>query len=297
MRIIKFTLLLAVVITITSCASKKVSFLVSDTEELKAPVNIDFSNTSEEWESFVWDFGDGTMSTDTAPSHTYYLSGTYTVTLKGKSGKKIKESKQLIEVMPPDRCLIRIETEYGEMLAELSDLTPLHRDNFIKLADEGFYNDLLFHRVIKGFMVQGGDPNSRNAPAGQPLGSGSPGYQIDAEFNSELAHVKGAIAAARVGGPSNPKKRSRGSQFYIVHGKPVQEASLKQMERRHGQNYPEDVMKTYIANGGTPFLDQDYTVFGQVIQGLEVIDKIAQVETNRQDRPDNDVAMKVSVIK
>ena len=297
MSIDRIIIFLVFVISLASCSKRNVAFLVQSEGERKAPTEFQFDNTSENCESYVWDFGDGTMSTDTSPSHRYYLSGSYSVVLKGRSGTKTKETTQVIEVEAPDVCLIRIETPFGEMLAELSDLTPKHRDNFIKLADEGFYDGLLFHRVIKGFMVQGGDPNSKNAPSGQALGSGSPGYQIDAEFNPELAHVKGAIAAARVGGPSNPQKKSSGSQFYIVHGKAVNEASLKQTERRHGQNYSEALVNAYTANGGTPFLDQDYTVFGQIIEGIEVIDKIAQAQTNRQDRPDDDITMKISVIK
>jgi len=293
-RIIIF---LITIISVASCSKRNVAFLIKNDGERKAPTEFQFDNTSENFDSYVWDFGDGTMSTDTSPSHRYYLSGSYAVILKGKSGRKTKEITQVIEVEAPDVCLIRIETPFGEMLAELSDLTPKHRDNFIKLADQGYYDGLLFHRVIKGFMVQGGDPNSRNAPSGEPLGSGNPGYQIDAEFNSELAHVKGAIAAARIGGPSNPQKKSSGSQFYIVHGKAVNEASLKETERRHGQNYSEALKEAYATNGGAPFLDQDYTVFGQIIEGLDVIDKIAATKTNRQDRPDDDITMKISVIK
>ncbi|NND51044.1 MAG: peptidylprolyl isomerase [Flavobacteriaceae bacterium] len=183
------------------------------------------------------------------------------------------------------------------MIAELFDSTPKHRDNFIKLAEEGYFNDLLFHRIINNFMIQGGDPNSRGADMTVHLGSGGPGYQIDAEFTPTHAHVKGALAAARIGGPANPQKKSSGSQFYIVHGREVDDSTLQQFEARLGIKYPETIRQEYLKNGGVPFLDQEYTVFGQVIEGLEIIDKIAAVDTHPGDRPVENVAMKITVIK
>ncbi|MCK6695367.1 MAG: peptidylprolyl isomerase, partial [Thermoanaerobaculia bacterium] len=178
------------------------------------------------------------------------------------------------------------------MLAELYTSTPKHRDNFVKLAEEGYYDDLLFHRVINGFMIQGGDPQSRNAPAGQPLGMGGPSYQIPAEFVDSLVHVKGAIAAART---NNPEKKSSGSQFYIVHGAPVTEAALNQIESMRRFLYTPEQRKAYLELGGAPHLDREYTVFGHVIKGLEIIDKIATVETAPGDRPKKDVKMKIRV--
>jgi peptidyl-prolyl cis-trans isomerase B (cyclophilin B) len=183
------------------------------------------------------------------------------------------------------------------MTLKLSDETPQHRDNFIKLAEEGYYDGLIFHRVINGFMIQGGDPNSRNAAPGAQLGSGGPGYQVPAEFVDDLVHVKGAIAAARTGDNVNPQKMSSGSQFYIVHGKPMTEQELTMMESRKGIRYTPAQREAYLTHGGTPFLDRDYTVFGQVIEGLEVIDKIAASATDRGDRPKEDITMKIVVIK
>ena len=175
----------------------------------------------------------------------------------------------------------------------LYDNTPQHRDNFLKLVSENYFDDLLFHRVISGFMIQGGDPGSRDARPGQRLGSGGPGYTIPAEFDVENIHVKGALAAARTGGPSNPQKRSSGSQFYIVQGKPVGDAELDMMGMRSGYNYPENHREAYKEAGGTPFLDREYTVFGMVTEGLDVIDKIAAVQTVPGDRPVEDVKMKI----
>jgi len=232
------------------------------------------------------------------------------------SNKKIQQEEPVIQqtsqqnkVNPETkptagRTQIRITTDLGVMVAELYNETPKHRDNIIKLADEGFYNDLLFHRVIKNFMVQGGDPTSRGAAQGVPLGSGGPGYQIDAEILPQFIHKKGALAAARTGGPGNPERKSSGSQFYIVQGNITQGAQLKGMEMQKNQMkltpqpfaYTNEQIKAYETVGGTPHLDMDYTVFGEVISGFEVLDAIAATPT-RSDRPLTDVKMKIEVIK
>ncbi|HKK79801.1 MAG TPA: peptidylprolyl isomerase, partial [Phaeodactylibacter sp.] len=208
-----------------------------------------------------------------------------------------KTVEKSIEVNPPDACLVEIQTEYGNMLVQLYDATPQHQDNFLKLAQDGFYDSLLFHRVINNFMIQGGDPDSKGAKPGKPLGSGGPGYTIPAEFVDSLIHVKGALSAARTGDAVNPERRSSGSQFYIVHGQPQTEQELAMIEARKGIRYTSEQKQAYMEQGGTPFLDQDYTVFGRVIEGLEVIDKIATVPTDQRDRPKEDVRMKVRVIR
>jgi peptidyl-prolyl cis-trans isomerase B (cyclophilin B) len=189
-----------------------------------------------------------------------------------------------------------ITTDYGNIKIRLYDETPKHRDNFVKLVKEGFYNGTLFHRVIQGFMIQGGDPNSKNAPSGQPLGMGDVGYTVPAEFNPALIHKKGAVCAART---ENPAKASSGCQFYIVQGKTYTDAELDQMEMRTGIKYTPAQRHVYKTIGGTPFLDMNYTVFGEVIEGLEVVDKIAAVETNRQlgDRPVKDVKMTIKLVQ
>jgi peptidyl-prolyl cis-trans isomerase B (cyclophilin B) len=191
--------------------------------------------------------------------------------------------------------MVQITTDYGIIKIKLYDETPKHRDNFIKLAKEGFYNGTLFHRVIQGFMIQGGDPNSKNAPAGQPLGMGDVGYTVPAEFNPALIHKKGALCAART---ENAAKASSGCQFYIVQGKIYTDAELDQIEMRAGIKYTPAQREIYKKTGGTPFLDMNYTVYGEVTEGLDVVDKIAAVQTNRQagDRPVHDVKMTVKVI-
>ena len=192
---------------------------------------------------------------------------------------------------------VKIETSYGDIVVKLYNETPRHRDNFIKLVREGVYNDVLFHRVIKNFMIQGGDPNSRNAKPGQMLGNGTLGYTIPAEFNPALFHKKGALAAARMGDDVNPKKESSSCQFYIVQGEKWDVSRLRMVELQTGRTFPKEQADVYATLGGTPFLDGEYTVFGEVIEGLDVVDKIASVVCGPMDRPVEDVKMKMTVIE
>lgn len=190
--------------------------------------------------------------------------------------------------------MIEIVTDFGTMKAKLYDSTPLHRDNMVKLIKEGFYDGLLFHRVISDFMIQGGDPNSRDASPQQQLGSGGPGYQIDAEIGA--LHFKGAIAAARTGDSVNPERKSSGSQFYIVQGKSVTGSQLDMMSAQSGSTYTPEQRAKYEEVGGVPFLDNQYTVFGEIVEGLDVIDKIAAVQTAPGDRPVEDVKMTIRLL-
>ena len=188
---------------------------------------------------------------------------------------------------------VTVETDYGDMTFELYNSTPVHRDNFLSLIKQNFYDDLLFHRVIRGFMIQGGDPDSKGAPKGQNLGMGGPGYTLPAEIGSP--HFKGTLAAARTGGPSNPTKRSSGSQFYIVQGNVQIESGLLQMAQQKGINYNQTQIQKYTSIGGTPSLDMEYTVFGEIVDGMDVIDKIAAMPTGPTDRPLEDVKMKIRI--
>ncbi len=246
--------------------------------------------------------------------------------------------------------MVSIQTEFGEIKVRLYDDTPEHKNNFVKLVNEGYYNDLLFHRVIEHFMIQGGDPNSKNAEPGIRLGGGSPGYTIPAEIKPEkYIHKKGALAAARTGGPSNPEKRSSGSQFYIVQGDVFTLGKLDTMELMKNSQmknemlrqrfedaanelnvfrekndkagfdiriaelraevdstfeasplkfkFSEEQRKVYTTIGGYPSLDGEYTVFGEVVDGLDVLDKIEAVECDQYNRPVKDVKMKVELVK
>ncbi|MFN4080961.1 MAG: peptidylprolyl isomerase [Saprospiraceae bacterium] len=188
---------------------------------------------------------------------------------------------------PQKDTLVKLETQAGEIVLKLYDSTPIHRDNFIKLVEEGFYDSLLFHRVIPGFMIQGGDPNSKNAAPGALVGGGGPGYELDPEIKAP--HVRGALAAARLGNAVNPRKRSSGSQFFIVQGEPQTDETLNQWEGRLGFKFSPEWRRQYIEKGGTPQLEGQYTVFGEVVKGMEVVDKIAAFPRDENDRPLDDI--------
>ncbi len=241
---------------------------------------------------------------------------------------------------PKDKYIVRMETSMGNMVLELYNQTPRHRDNFVKLAKQGFYDGTAFHRIIPQFMVQGGDPGTRTIHPDSIYGTHDAGYTVPAEFVPNLYHVKGALAAARSGDNVNPKKESSGSQFYIVEGKPQTAEALKGIAQRRsykhknavaneialkfytehiqhredlpeqekrrlidsvGQkafnetpefSYPDSIAQQYQAIGGAPHLDGDYTVYGQVIEGLNVLDSIAHVQTGKMDMPKEKVLIK-----
>jgi cyclophilin family peptidyl-prolyl cis-trans isomerase len=185
---------------------------------------------------------------------------------------------------------VLMETSMGNIVIRLSDSTPLHRDNFLKLVKRHFYDSLLFHRVMQNFMIQAGDPNSKTAAAGIPLGSGGLNYTIPAEFRKTMFHKKGVIAAARTGDEINPEKASSSCQFYIAQGKIFTDAGLDSVEtyRLNGKKIPPAWREVYKTTGGIPHLDQNYTVYGEVVSGLDVVDKIAAVQTSKardRDRP------------
>jgi cyclophilin family peptidyl-prolyl cis-trans isomerase len=190
--------------------------------------------------------------------------------------------------------LVEITTDFGKMKLKLSNETPQHRDNFVKLVSEGFYDSLLFHRIIKGFMIQGGDPQSKNAPAGKALGMGDVGYKVPAEFSPNLYHKKGALCAARDG---NPQKASSGCQFYIVQGKLWNDNELTSIETRTGKKLTDKQKEDYKTLGGYPPLDNDYTVFGEMVEGFDVLDKIAATPTQPGDRPTADVKMTMKLVE
>lgn len=189
---------------------------------------------------------------------------------------------------------VLISTAMGDMVVKLYNSTPQHRDNFLKLVNEKFYDSLLFHRVISGFMIQGGDPQSKNAAPGVMLGMGDVGYTIPAEFVDTLFHKKGALCAART---SNPQKASSGCQFYIVQGRVMTNDQVQMLEAQRGITLNAKQKEAYTTIGGTPQLDRDYTVYGEVIKGLDVLDKIAAVKTAPGDRPLEDVRMKMTLLK
>ena len=193
--------------------------------------------------------------------------------------------------------LVLIETDKGKIKVKLFDETPKHRDNFIKHVKEHLYDGLLFHRVIKQFMIQGGDINSKDAPMDKHLGDGELDYTLPAEFvYPQYFHRRGALCAARMPDDENPEKASSPNQFYIVTGKYYTEMELNKMEAEKGITLTEEQRKAYMLEGGAPYLDGNYTVFGQVIEGMKVVDKIQFVDTNEEDRPTKNIAIKTMKI-
>ncbi len=185
--------------------------------------------------------------------------------------------------------VVLIKTNMGDIKVKLYPKTVYTTDNFLKLVKEHYYDSLLFHRVIPNFVIQGGDPNSKHAKPGQMLGDGGPGYTVPAEICPEYYHKRGALAMAREGDQVNPTRRSAGSQFYIVVGKVYTDSELDAMEKHMHTKFTPEQRKAYTTIGGTPFLDGQYTVFGEVIDGMDVVDKIANVERDKNDRPKKDV--------
>ena len=188
-------------------------------------------------------------------------------------------------------AIVEMETNYGKVRFLLYEETPMHKENFIKLVESEFYNGLLFHRVIKKFMIQGGDPKSREAKPGQILGEGSLDYTIPPEFNPELFHKRGALCAARCGDDVNPKKESSSCQFYIVQGRVFSNEELDRMEANGVGKFSPEQRKVYTTIGGAPHLDGNYTVFGEVIEGMDVVDKICMARCDKHDRPERDVVI------
>ena len=190
---------------------------------------------------------------------------------------------------------VEMKTTEGTIILKLYDETPSHRDNFISLVKQCMYDSLLFHRVIPGFMIQGGDPDSKYAPAGVMLGEGDLDYRLNAEIHPALFHKRGTLAAAREGDNVNPAKMSSAMQFYIVYGKEYTLTELQKLqsliEERTGRrmNMSNERLAVYINEGGTPFLDGEYTVFGEVVSGMDVVDRIQNVERDSLDRPLTDV--------
>ncbi len=193
-------------------------------------------------------------------------------------------------------ALIIIETSLGDIVVKLYNETPQHRDNMLKLVKEGFYDNQLFHRVISEFMIQGGDPHSVDAARGQRLGTGGPGYTIPAEFNDKFFHKKGALSAARMGDRVNPEKASSGSQFYLVQGRVFTPDMLKKMEQNRNSPFSPEAIEAYTTLGGTPHLDGDYTVFGEIVEGLEIMDQIGSSPCDANDRPLEDITYKISLV-
>ncbi len=184
---------------------------------------------------------------------------------------------------------VLLKTSFGDITIALYDETPKHKENFLKLVNDKFYDGVLFHRIIQGFMIQGGDPDSKNAKPGQQLGAGDIGYKIPAEIVNGRFHKRGAVAAAREGDQVNPQKASSGCQFYIVDGTVYDNDKMDMISQRTGKTFSSEQVEAYTTIGGAPWLDGDYTVFGEVVSGMDVVDKIAAQKKDRNDRPLEDI--------
>jgi len=210
-------------------------------------------------------------------------------TLTSPKAKNSMEKEATQSNSEKNMTKVLIQTTMGDITLALYNETPLHRDNFIKLVKEHYYDGVLFHRIIQHFMIQCGDPDSKNAKQGQALGNGGPGYTIPAEFVSGLYHKRGAVAAARLGDNINPKKESSGSQFYIVDGQTFPKEQLEVLGMRTGRTLTQEQMDCYTTIGGAPHLDGSYTVFGEIVSGMDIVDKIAAQPKDQRDRPITDI--------
>ncbi|HMP31697.1 MAG TPA: peptidylprolyl isomerase [Saprospiraceae bacterium] len=272
----------------TRCSKPIADFYLTPAS-LVVPTKIELTNTSKKADKYEWRLGDSIISEEVSSKYLFTQSGRHSLTLKASKGKKSSMLSREIILKAPEDCLVLLTTSEGTVVIKLYNNTLIHQNNFIELVEKGFYKEILFHRVINGFMIQAGDPMSKNATSGQRLGSGDIGYTLPKEINKENFHVKGALAAARIGDQANPEKRSSGCQFYIVHGEPITEQQLMQNELRFDIKYPEHIKQKYLTQGGAPQLDMNYTVFGEVVEGIEVIDKTAQMKTDSNNRPTSDV--------
>ncbi len=200
-------------------------------------------------------------------------------------------------IAPVKPVQVQLSTDSGIIILMLYDKTPLHRDNFVKLVKEKFYDGLLFHRVINNFMIQGGDPDSKKSTPGILIGQGSLKYTIPAEFDTSLFHKRGALAAAREADDANPTKASSSTQFYIVDGQTFTDSQLDRIEEKNHIKIPEGHREYYKTVGGDPFLDMGYTVFGEVISGMDIVEKIANAPKDQNNRPLQDIHMKMTIMK
>ena len=267
-----FCLLIA---TLGVACSRPVAKFVLEGERT-APARLELKNISENASRSTWLLDGHEISEDFESYFILEESGRYELELLVQDGTKSDSYKEEIIIDAPSSCIVLIRTTMGDMAFALSELTPMHQKNFLEVVESGFYKDVLFHRVIDGFMIQAGEKEGDSA---------SESTEIDNEINSGLVHIKGALAAARMPDKINPEKNSSATQFYIVHGRPVDEESLLNYSSSSLIDYTDEQRTSYIEKGGAPQLDMEYTVFGMMIFGEEVLDAIASVKTDPSDRP------------
>lgn len=275
----KIYYLLVSTLLIASCSKPTAEFLIN-ADDNQAPALINFKNLSKNSESYIWSINEDVVSEDETLEHLFLESGRYDIQLKALKDGKIASQTKPVFIDAPKNCSVYIETSLGAMTFVLSELTPNHRDNFLDLIEKKYYNGLSFHRVIDGFMIQGGDNKTRKTKDRFKFKE-----QIPSEFNKEHFHYKGALAAARMPDDINPDKMSSGTQFYIVDGVELSIDAIKNHEASKLFSYTVDQKKRYLESGGAPQLDGEYTVFGYLIDGFDVLEKISKIETGEMNVP------------
>jgi len=277
-------LTLFVCLSLWQCSTPIAAFEQVQGTELRAPADISFRNTSQKTDSYVWKVDGVIVSIANDLEHTIYDSGRHTIDLVAKSGKKSVSYSKEIFVTAPEFCSVLIETSAGDMVLELSEDTPRHLKQFTDLVDSEYYNGIYFHRVIDNFMIQVGDNNNRTN--GKKYDEPE---TIPNEIRIDHIHLRGALAAARMPDDINPEKESSGSQFYIVDGRQFTADKMTKIEADKLNDYTEEQFDRYVEVGGAPQLDGEYTVFGRLIKGYDVLDKIAQTSTDKYDKPLEDI--------
>lgn len=266
------------------CAKPIAAFVQKADTNLVVPAKVYFENTSENVSSYSWEIDGKPHSSDKHLEHTFYDSGKHTVVLLAKEGNKTTRKESQIYVEAPSYCTVLIKTSLGDLVVELDEKTPGHLKNFSELVESGFYNGIFFHRIIDDFMVQGGGNENRNS--GKRLADPP---TVPHEINNELLHYKGALAAARMPDDMNPEKASNGSQFYIVDGRSLDADKMEKIQAEKIFDYSAEQIEKYIALGGAPQLDGEYTVFGFLISGFDVLDEMATTDTDKYDKPLEDI--------
>ncbi len=266
-----------------SCARPIAEFAIPASSNT-APVELTFDNRSEQAEDYIWRLDEKVVSRESIYSHQFINSGRYIISLEAIKGGKSTTKKQEVIINAPEKCHVLMETSLGNMTFELSEKTQGHLKNFTALIESGYYNGLAFHRVIDGFMVQGGNDNTRKEKKKYDYPA-----TIPHEIDPTLHHYQGALAAARMPDSVNPEKASSGTQFYIVEGTAQKTKGLNKMAASKLFTYTQEQLDKYIEIGGAPQLDGEYTVFGYLVSGIHVLEKISSVETDKTDKPNEDV--------
>lgn len=266
----------------TACSKPVANFLVEGNNLL--PSQVSLINKSSNADSYIWKVNGEIIGNEEHAEFCFFESGLQEIELTAVKGSKTNLYSQKFYTEATSACLVLMRTNYGDLILSLSENTPQHLNNFVELVNQNFYTDVPFHRVIDGFMIQGGDQKLRKTPF-----KGGLINEVPHEIGTDMYHVRGALSAARMPDNVNPEKKSSGSQFYIVDGTAVDIERLKDIESSQLLNYTDDQIDNYLKNGGAPQLDGEYTVFGHLVEGYDVLDAISKVETDERDKPLKDV--------